>query len=103
MSTKDAVKQLQEYVTVPLAELVESSTNPRKTFDEERLEMLFSGDGPRRHMEPPFFDVIRIFPLADILSDSRQSSTNPDNDRGQYVGLRELAQFHSRIRVAIGS
>jgi hypothetical protein len=38
MSTKDAVKQLQEYVNVPLAELVESSTNPRKTFDEERLE-----------------------------------------------------------------
>jgi ParB family chromosome partitioning protein len=40
MSTKDAVKQLQEYVNVPLAELVESSTNPRKTFDEERLEEL---------------------------------------------------------------
>jgi len=40
MSIKDAVKQLQEYVNVPLAELVESSTNPRKTFDEERLEEL---------------------------------------------------------------
>jgi len=40
MSTKDAVKQLQEYVNVPLAELVESSTNPRKTFDKERLEEL---------------------------------------------------------------
>jgi ParB family chromosome partitioning protein len=40
MSTKDAVKQLQEYVNVPLAELVESSTNPRKTFDEERLKEL---------------------------------------------------------------
>jgi hypothetical protein len=40
MSTKETVKQLQEYVNVPLAELVESSTNPRKTFDEERLEEL---------------------------------------------------------------
>src|SRR6266481_2300818 len=40
MSTKDTVKQLQEYVNVPIAELVESSTNPRKTFDKERLEEL---------------------------------------------------------------
>jgi len=37
---KETVKQLHEYVNVPLAELVESSTNPRKTFDEERLEEL---------------------------------------------------------------
>src|ERR1700693_6578456 len=37
---KETEKQLQEYVNVPLAELVESSTNPRKTFDEERLEEL---------------------------------------------------------------
>jgi ParB family chromosome partitioning protein len=40
MNTKEAVKSLQEYVNVPLAELVESSTNPRKTFDVERLEEL---------------------------------------------------------------
>jgi hypothetical protein len=37
MSAKEAVKPLQEYANVPLAELVESSTNPRKTFDEEGL------------------------------------------------------------------
>ena len=37
MNTKEAEKSLPEYVNVPLAELVESSTNPRKTFDEERL------------------------------------------------------------------
>ena len=37
MNTKEGVKSLQEYVSVPLAELVESSTNPRKTFDEEKL------------------------------------------------------------------
>jgi ParB family chromosome partitioning protein len=40
MNTKEAVKSLSEYVNVPLAGLVESSTNPRKTFDEERLEEL---------------------------------------------------------------
>jgi ParB family transcriptional regulator, chromosome partitioning protein len=40
MNTKEAVKSLPEYVNVRLAELVESSTNPRKTFDEERLEEL---------------------------------------------------------------
>jgi ParB family chromosome partitioning protein len=40
MNTKEAVKSLPEYVNVPLAELVESSTKPRKTFDDERLEEL---------------------------------------------------------------
>jgi len=40
MNTKEEVKSLQEYVNVPLAGLVESSTNPRKTFDEEGLEEL---------------------------------------------------------------
>ena len=40
MNSKAAVKPLQEYVNVPLAELVESSTNPRKTFDAEQLEEL---------------------------------------------------------------
>ena len=40
MNTKEAVQSLPEYVNVPLAELVESSTNPRKTFDDERLEEL---------------------------------------------------------------
>ena len=40
MNTREAVQSLPEYVNVPLAELVESSTNPRKTFDDERLEEL---------------------------------------------------------------
>ena len=40
MNTKEAVQSLPEYVNVPLADLVESSTNPRKTFDNERLEEL---------------------------------------------------------------
>lgn len=40
MSTKTAVNALQEYVSVPLGELVESSTNPRKSFDEPQLQEL---------------------------------------------------------------
>jgi ParB family chromosome partitioning protein len=40
MNTKEAVQSLPEYVNVLLAELVESSTNPRRTFDDERLEEL---------------------------------------------------------------
>jgi hypothetical protein len=38
MKANEAVQATQEYVNVPLAELVESMPNPRKTFDEERLE-----------------------------------------------------------------
>jgi len=37
MNTKEAVKPLHEYVNAPLAELVESSTNPRKALDEEKI------------------------------------------------------------------
>ena len=40
MSTTEAVKSSKEYMNVPIAELIESSTNPRKVFDEERLEEL---------------------------------------------------------------
>ena len=40
MSTKAAVKELHEYVSVPIAGLVESATNPRKAFDERELEEL---------------------------------------------------------------
>jgi len=40
MSTKAVVKALPEYVSVPIAELVESVTNPRKVFNEQQLEEL---------------------------------------------------------------
>ena len=40
MSTTETVKSLQEYVSIPIVKLIESSTNPRKAFDEERLEEL---------------------------------------------------------------
>jgi ParB family chromosome partitioning protein len=40
MSMKAAVNALPEYVSIPLGELVESSTNPRKVFDEPQLQEL---------------------------------------------------------------
>jgi ParB family chromosome partitioning protein len=40
MSTTEIVKSSKEYMDVPIAELVESSTNPRKVFDQSFLEEL---------------------------------------------------------------
>src|SRR5580693_2288184 len=40
MSTTEVVKPSKEYMNVPIAELVESSTNPRKVFDQSFLEEL---------------------------------------------------------------
>jgi len=40
MSTTEATKVTQEYRNIPIAQLKESSTNPRKTFDEKGLQEL---------------------------------------------------------------
>ena len=40
MSTTEVVKSSKEYMTVPIAELIESNTNPRKVFDQSFLEEL---------------------------------------------------------------
>src|ERR1700723_1375054 len=40
MSTTEGVKSSKEYMNVPIAELIESSTNPRKVFDQSFLEEL---------------------------------------------------------------
>ena len=40
MSTTESMIVTQEYQNIPIARLKESSTNPRKTFDEERLKEL---------------------------------------------------------------
>jgi ParB family chromosome partitioning protein len=52
MNTKEAVQSLPEYVNVPLRELVESPTNPRKTFDDERLEELTDSIRSRGVLSP---------------------------------------------------
>ena len=36
----NAATSLKEYVEIPMKELVESSTNPRKSFDEAALDEL---------------------------------------------------------------
>lgn len=40
MGTTEVMKSFEEYMSIPIAELVESGTNPRKAFDEERLAEL---------------------------------------------------------------
>lgn len=40
MSTTEATKVTQDYRNIPIAQLKESSTNPRKTFDEKGLQEL---------------------------------------------------------------
>src|ERR1700690_3293729 len=40
MSTTEVVKPSNEYMNVPIAELIESSTNPRKVFDQSFIEEL---------------------------------------------------------------
>jgi len=40
MSTTEVAKSSKEYMTVPIAELIESNTNPRKVFDQSFLEEL---------------------------------------------------------------
>ena len=34
MSATEAVKSSKEYLTIPIVDLTESSTNPRKVFDD---------------------------------------------------------------------
>jgi len=40
MSTTETTKVTEEFQSIPIARLKESSTNPRKTFDEGRIEEL---------------------------------------------------------------
>ena len=82
MSTKDAVKQLQGYVNVPLAELVESSTNPRKTFDEERLEELAESIRSKGILSPLL--TRRVNSHFEIVSGARRYRA------AKLAGLREV-------------
>jgi ParB family chromosome partitioning protein len=81
MSTKETVKQLQEYVNVPLAELVESSTNPRKTFDEERLEELAESIRSKGILSPLL--TRRVNSHFEIVSGARRYRA------AKLAGLRE--------------
>jgi ParB family transcriptional regulator, chromosome partitioning protein len=82
MNTKEAVQSLPEYVNVPLAELVESSTNPRKTFDDERLEELAESIRSKGVLSPLL--ARRVNGHFEIVSGARRCRA------AQRAGLREV-------------
>jgi ParB family chromosome partitioning protein len=82
MNTKEAVKSLQEYVSVPLAELVESSTNPRKTFDKKRLEELAESIRSKGVLSPLL--TRKVNGHFEIVSGARRYRA------AQRAGLREV-------------
>ena len=88
MNTQEAVKSLQEYVNVPIAELTESGTNPRKTFDEERLKELAESIRSKGVLSPLL--VRRTNDHLEIVSGARRFRA------AQRAGLREVP-----IRIAV--
>ena len=53
MSTKEAVKSSKEYMNVPIVELIESGTNPRKVFDQSFIEELAESIRNKGILSPP--------------------------------------------------
>jgi ParB family chromosome partitioning protein len=49
----ETTKSLNEYRNLAIAELTDSATNPRKTFDEERLEELAQSIRNHGVLSPP--------------------------------------------------
>ena len=82
MTTTTAIQPLQEYVNVPLGELVESSTNPRKTFDEERLEELAESIRSKGVLSPLL--TRKVNGHFEIVSGARRFRA------AQRAGLREV-------------
>ena len=82
MNTKEAVQSLPEYVNVPLAELVESSTNPRKTFDDEKLEELAESIGSKGVLSPLL--ARKVNGHLEIVSGARRYRA------AQRAGLQEV-------------
>ncbi|MGB8492915.1 MAG: ParB/RepB/Spo0J family partition protein [Candidatus Acidiferrum sp.] len=82
MNTKEAVKPLPEYVSIPITELAESSTNPRKVFDEERLEELAESIRSKGVLSPLL--TRRVNGHFEIVSGARRYRA------AQRVGLREV-------------
>ena len=82
MNTQEVVKSLQEYVNIPIAELTESGTNPRKTFDEERLEELAESIRSKGVLSPLL--VRRTEDHLEIVSGARRYRA------AQRAGLREV-------------
>lgn len=82
MSATEAVKSSKEYMTVPIVELSESSTNPRKAFDEERLEELAGSSRSKGVLSPLL--VRRINGHFEIVTGARRYRA------AQRAGLEEI-------------
>ena len=82
MNTQEAVTSLQEYVSVPIAELAESTTNPRKTFHQEPLEELAESIRSKGVLSPLL--VRRTDDHLEIVSGARRYRA------AQRAGLREV-------------
>src|SRR6266478_9882790 len=82
MSATKAVKSSEEYVTIPIVDLTESSTNPRKVFDEERLEELAGSIRSKGVLAPLL--VRRINGHFEIVTGARRYRA------AQRAGLEEI-------------
>src|SRR3984957_10718371 len=84
MNTQEAVNssQEQQYAIVPIAELVESNTNPRKVFDEARLEELTESIRRKGILSPLL--IRRVAGHSEIIFGARRFRA------AQRVGLQEV-------------
>src|SRR5258707_5085179 len=82
MSSIEAVKSSKEYLNIPIVELTESSTNPRKVFDEERLEELAGSIRSKGVLSPLL--VRRINGHFEIVTGARRYRA------AQRAGLNEI-------------
>jgi len=82
MSATETVKSSKEYLNIPIVELIESSTNPRKVFDEERLEELAGSIRSKGVLSPLL--VRRINGHFEIVTGARRYRA------AQRAGLDEI-------------
>src|SRR5229473_623557 len=82
MSATEAVKSSKEYLTIPIVDLIESNTNPRKVFDEERLEELAGSIRSKGVLSPLL--VRRINGHFEIVTGARRYRA------AQRAGLEEI-------------
>src|SRR6266478_10017543 len=82
MSATEAVKSSKEYLTIQIVDLTESSTNPRKVFDEERLEELAGSIRSKGVLSP--LVVRRVNGHFEIVAGARRYRA------AQRAGLNEI-------------
>jgi len=82
MNTTTTSQNLKEYASVPIAELVESSTNPRRAFDEEQLEELAGSIRSKGILSP--LVVRQVNGHFEIIAGARRYRA------AQRVGLSEI-------------